>query len=327
MSDKHGTVLIIDDSPTSAHQLFALLGEEYEVLVAARGPGGIELAATQHPDLILLDVVMPGMDGYEVCKRLKEEPRTADIPIVFVTARGEECDETLGLSLGAIDYLTKPLRPAIVRARIKNHVELKRNRDLLQRLTMQDPLTGIDNRRRFDTYLEAEWSRAAREEHVLSLLLIDVDRFKEVNDRYGHGFGDHCLTRIAATLHGCLQRAADVVARYGGEEFGCILPGTDLPGAARMAERMRAAVEALAIPVAPADSGMSESPLRITVSLGVASALPRADVPPRTLLEAADHALYEAKLSGRNCVCMQADAEASLHAAVVATTQAGRANP
>jgi diguanylate cyclase (GGDEF)-like protein len=308
MNDKHGTVLIIDDSPTSAHQLFALLGDDYEVLVAARGPGGIELAASQQPDLILLDVVMPGMDGYEVCKRMKEDARTADIPIVFVTARGEESDETHGLSLGAIDYLTKPLRPAIVRARVKNHVELKRSRDLLRRLTMQDPLTGIDNRRRFDHYLDAEWSRAAREGHVISLVLIDVDRFKEVNDRYGHGFGDHCLTRIAATLHGCLQRAADVLARYGGEEFGCILPGTDVIGAAQLAERMRVAVEALAINLLPGDDAPPDASVRVSVSLGVAAASPQGDAPARTLLEAADHALYEAKLAGRNCVCIQADA-------------------
>jgi diguanylate cyclase (GGDEF)-like protein len=305
MNGKHGTVLVIDDSPTSAHQLFALLGRDYDVLVATRGTAGIELAAAERPDLILLDVVMPGIDGYEVCGRLKADERTLDIPVVFVTSLGEESDETRGLSLGAIDYLTKPLRPAIVRARVKNHIELKRNRDLLQRLTTLDPLTGIDNRRRFDECLSTEWSRAVREQHTLSLVMIDVDRFKEVNDRYGHAFGDHCLIRIAEVLRDALLRPADMVARYGGEEFGCVLPGTDLGGAVQLAERMRAAVEALAIEFPKSDEDFvdGEAPVHLTVSLGVASVVPENNAPARSLLEAADHALYQAKLAGRNCVC------------------------
>lgn len=320
MNDKRGTLLVIDDDPASAHHLFALLGADYEVLVATGGVGGVELAAAQRPDLILLDVVMPGMDGYEACERLKADPRTADIPVLFVTSRGDECDEARGLALGAIDYLTKPLRPAIVLARIKNHLELKRSRDRLQRLTTLDPLTAIENRRRFDDYLATEWSRAAREGQVISLVMIDVDRFKEVNDRYGHAFGDHCLVRIAATLQGTLQRAADVVARYGGEEFGCVLPGTDLAGAAQLAERMRAAVEQLSVTLAPPDEDMpgeDERPF-ITVSLGVGAAVPHAEAPARVLLEAADRALYEAKLAGRNCVCVHADTEMP-HAALPVT--------
>lgn len=315
MNDKHGTVLVIDDTPTSAHQLFALLGSDYEVLVATRGDAGIAIAVEQQPDLVLLDVVMPDLDGYEACARLKADPRTAHIPVVFVTARAEECDEARGLSLGAIDYLAKPLRPAIVRARVKNHVELKRSRDLLQRLSTLDPLTGIDNRRRFDDYLAIEWSRAAREGQVLSLIMIDADRFKEINDRYGHAFGDHCLVRIAAALQGTLQRAADVVARYGGEEFGCVLPGTDLAGAARLAERMRLAVEALSGALLPGGDGLpADERLDVTISLGVAAAVPHGETPPRTLLEAADHALYEAKLAGRNCVCVQHETVGALPA-------------
>jgi diguanylate cyclase (GGDEF)-like protein len=311
MKDKRATVLVIDDDPACAHQLVALLGNDYEVLVATLGARGIELAVTQQPDIILLDVVMPGMDGYEACAQLKADPRTADIPVIFVTSRSDDCDEAHGLSLGAIDYLAKPLRPAIVLARVRNHIELKRGRDLLQRLTTLDPLTAIENRRRFDDYLTTEWSRAAREGQVISLVMIDVDRFKQVNDRYGHAFGDHCLVRIAATLQGTLQRAADVVARYGGEEFGCVLPGTDLAGAAQLAERMRAAVEQLSAALTPAGQdlrGNDEPPL-VTISLGVGAAIPHAEAPPRILLEAADHALYEAKMAGRNCVCVHADTE------------------
>ncbi|MDD5250327.1 MAG: diguanylate cyclase [Rhodocyclaceae bacterium] len=300
MREKIGTVLVIDDNPANAHQLFALLGDDYDILVATRGADGIELAAAQSPDLILLDVVMPDLNGYEVCTRIKADARTADIPIIFVTARDDEDDEAHGLSLGAIDYLAKPLRPAIVRARIKNHIDLKRSRDLLQRLTTLDPLTGIDNRRRFDACLATEWGRAAREAHVLSLVMIDVDHFKRFNDRYGHAVGDLCLTAIAAALQGALLRPADVVARFGGEEFACVLPGTDLAGAAQLAERMRAAVEALSI----SHDGVAIAE-RVTISLGVAAAMPQSDAQARRLLEAADGALYEAKLAGRNCICIQ----------------------
>ncbi len=307
MDDKRATVLVIDDSPTSAHQLFALLGDDYDMLVATRGEAGIELAAGENPDLILLDVVMPELGGYEVCRRLKADERTAHIPVVFVTSYGEESEEAHGLSLGAIDYLTKPLAPAIVRARVRNHVELKRSRDQLLRLTTLDPLTGIDNRRRFDESLAKEWGRAMRDAQPLSLVMIDVDRFKDINDRHGHAVGDHCLVRVAAALRGALQRAADVLTRYGGEEFACLLPATDLSGAMQTAERMRAAVEALVFALLPADAEIPDDQrlLRVTVSIGVASVVPRDGMPPRSLLEASDGALYEAKLAGRNCVCAQ----------------------
>jgi response regulator RpfG family c-di-GMP phosphodiesterase len=143
MNDKQGTVLVIDDSPASIHQVFALLGDDYEVLAATSGAAGIELAAAQHPDLILLDVIMPGLGGHEVCERLKRNEATADIPVVFVSATADESDETHGLALGAADYLTKPLHRAIVRARVKNHVDLKRCRELLQRLGEPDPSSPI----------------------------------------------------------------------------------------------------------------------------------------------------------------------------------------
>lgn len=300
MEPKCGTVLVIDDNPANAHQLFELLGDDYHVLVATRGVDGIQVATTQHPDLILLDVVMPELNGYEVCARLKEDPRTQGIPVIFITARDEEEDEARGLSLGAIDYLAKPLRPAIVRARVRNHIDLQRSRDQLQRLTMLDPLTGIANRRRFDDYLALEWGRAAREGEVLSLIMIDVDHFKLFNDRHGHAYGDHCLSAIAASLQAAVQRSADLVARYGGEEFVCVLPGTDLVGAGQLAEQMRSAVAALAI--VHADSPVAG---HVTVSLGVAAGLPYPGAAATGVLQAADQALYEAKLGGRNCVCVQ----------------------
>ncbi|MBI4986906.1 MAG: diguanylate cyclase [Rhodocyclales bacterium] len=303
MRDKSGTVLVIDDSPANAHQLFEVLGDDYHVLVATRGSDGIALAVAQNPDLILLDVVMPELSGYEVCARLKDDPRTQDIPLIFVTARDEEDDEAHGLSLGAIDYLAKPLRPAIVSARVKNHVELKRSRDLLQRLTLLDPLTDIANRRRFDEYLTQEWNRAARDQAPLALLMIDVDNFKGFNDRNGHARGDQCLSAIAHAIQSALQRPADLVARYGGEEFVCVLPGTDLAGAGQLAEHIRATVAALAV----ADGSATGSG-HVSVSVGVAAARPQPETSSAVLIHAADQALYEAKLGGRNCVCLRQDA-------------------
>lgn len=296
MEEKGGTVLVVDDSPANVHQVFEVLGADYDVLVATNGTDGVELATQQRPDLILLDVVMPGMNGYDVCARLKEDPRTAAIPVIFITARDDEADEAHGLSLGAIDYLAKPLRPAIVRVRVKNHIELKRSRDLLQRMTLLDPLTGIDNRRSFDDYLATEWARAAREAQTLSLLMIDVDHFKDFNDRYGHAVGDQALIRVAAALKATVQRPADLVARYGGEEFVCVLPNTDAEGAMQLAERLRAVVELL-------DFGQdAAAPVRITISLGIASASPADGGTADDLAKAADAALYQAKADGRNCV-------------------------
>ncbi len=306
MEKKKGTVLVIDDSLACAYQLFEVLGSDYHVLAATGGAEGIEIATGQSPDIILLDVVMPEMDGHEVCIHLKEDSRTRDIPIMFITAREDEEDEEHGLSLGAIDYLSKPLRPAIIRARIKNHIELKHNRDLLQRLTMVDPLTGINNRRRFDQYLDSELARMKREEKALTLIMIDVDHFKNFNDFYGHSLGDQCLSRVASVLQGEILRPADLVARYGGEEFACISPDTDLGGALQLAERMRAAVEALAIPHAD-----SRTAAHVTISLGIATFAPPGAISPNKLIEAADQALYEAKEKGRNRICVHHQAGVS----------------
>jgi diguanylate cyclase (GGDEF)-like protein len=191
--------------------------------------------------------MMPGMDGYEVCKHLKSHAATANIPVLFVSSRDEEEDGARGLSLGAIDYIVKPIRPSIVQARVRNHLDLKRSRDLLQRLTTQDHLTGISNRRRFDDFLDMEWRRAAREQAPISLIAIDIDHFKAYNDHYGHPGGDQCLIEVARTLATCVTRPCDLVARCGGEEFACVLPSTDSAGAASLAEQIRLGILAQAL--------------------------------------------------------------------------------
>ncbi len=294
--DGQATVLAVDDCAENLHILSAALKIHYKVKVALNGKRALELAqADPQPDLILLDVMMPGMDGYEVCAALKRNPQTAAIPVLFLSSRDEEHDEAHGLSLGAIDYIVKPIRPSIVQARVRNHIELKRTRDMLERLTTQDHLTGISNRRRFDDYLEIEWHRALREQQPISLIAIDIDHFKAYNDHYGHPGGDHCLTEVAQTLSTCVTRLSDLVARCGGEEFASVLPGTPSAGAATLAEQMR-----LGVLERQLEHAGSTTHSHVTISLGVASMVPRNDETPQALIDLADAALYEAKGSGRN---------------------------
>jgi len=294
--EPQASILVVDDSPENLQVISAVLKEHYKVKVAINGERALALAtAAEPPDLILLDVMMPGMDGYEVCTRLKHNPATARIPVLFISSRDEEEDEARGLSLGAIDYIVKPIRPSIVQARVRNHIDLKRSRDLLERLTTQDHLTGISNRRRFDDYLAAEWRRAAREQTPLSLIAIDIDHFKAFNDHYGHPRGDHCLIHVARALASCVTRTTDLVARCGGEEFACVLPATDSGGAERLAEQMRAGIVAQCL-----EHAHSSTHSHITISLGVATAVPRADETAQVLIDLADAALYEAKSAGRN---------------------------
>jgi diguanylate cyclase (GGDEF)-like protein len=289
------TVLIVDDAPTNIEILSEVLDSEYEVLFAVSGEDALNIAFEETPDLILLDIIMPQMDGYEVCSRLKADPRTRAIPVIFVTAMDQEEDETKGLALGAIDYLTKPIRPPIVRARVRNHLELKRYRDVLERMTTTDGLTGISNRRRFDESLECEWSRARRSQKPLSLIMLDIDFFKAFNDHYGHLAGDDCLRQVARGLANSVRRPADLVARYGGEEFVCLLPETDASGAAWMANQLLETMKELNLPHAH-----SQVADHVTLSMGVVTLIPLVGQSSSDLVRSADELLYEAKQNGRN---------------------------
>ncbi len=292
-------ILVVDDTPINIQVLAEALRADYRVKVAASGPAAFEVIAKQGvPDLILLDIMMPEMDGYEVCRRLKSDPRTKNVPIIFVTARTDALDEETGLRLGAVDYIIKPFHLPIVTARIGNQISLKIKTDLLESLVMLDGLTSIANRRRFDQALVSEWKRAQRAGTALALVMVDIDFFKDYNDLNGHGAGDLCLKKVAATLAAVTDRPADLVARYGGEEFIALLPETDASGAMLIAERFRLAVESLQIP----HPTSTISPW-ITVSLGFASASPGDTGSAEALLEQADRQLYAAKNSGRNRIC------------------------
>lgn len=302
-------ILIIDDTPANIQIMHAMLQDTYSIFFAASGREGIRMAQQELPDLILLDIMMPEMDGYEVCRVLKENPLTRQIPVIFITAKSNVEDEMKGLALGAIDYITKPFSPPIVNARVKNHLELKRHRDLLEKVTIEldkknlalnllareDALTGLANRRYFDEVLASEIKRAYRSRQLLSLLLCDVDFFKNYNDHYGHVAGDKCLQAIGQIFLQTFQRAGDLPARYGGEEFAVIFPDTPPGKAGELAEKLRQGIMAQAIPHA-----FSTTEEVVTLSIGVVEAQPTQERNAEWYIREADKALYRAKESGRN---------------------------
>ncbi|MES2948304.1 MAG: diguanylate cyclase [Pseudomonadota bacterium] len=290
------TILVVDDTPANLSLMSSLLKDSYKVKVANRGERALEIARSDAPpDLILLDILMPGMDGYEVCRRLKAQAATKDIPIIFLTAMADVENESMGFALGAVDYIAKPFNKTVVKARIRVHMQLKRQSRLLENLVFMDALTEIPNRRALDQTFEQEWARCARTGSPLSYVLIDIDQFKQFNDHYGHGCGDECLVRIAKALHGCVQRPSDCVGRYGGEEFAAILANTDMDDALHVAQNFHARVAALQIPHA-----LSSVTPHVTISIGVATAHPVAGQSLQMLSEAADRMLYEAKSAGKN---------------------------
>ncbi len=290
---------MVDDAPVNVKVLTAALRQDYIIKVAVNGLDALASAKSEpYPDLILLDVMMPEMDGYEVLRLLKENPATSRIPVIFVTAKASAIDEEAGLNLGAIDYITKPISIPVTRARVRNHVALKLQADLLEELSLIDPLTQIPNRRQMDENLENEWKKALRSGKPLSILMIDIDYFKGYNDHYGHGAGDECLCRVAEALSNGVSRSGDMVARYGGEEFAVILPETDLQSALLIAERLRQLVLGLNLPHAA-----SRLEMRVTVSIGCATMDSATGITKAAeLLQKADSMLYQAKKMGRNQV-------------------------
>lgn len=296
-NERQATILVVDDVIENIEITNNILSERYRVLFATNGSDALTVAQEQSPDLILLDIVMPDLNGYQVCERLQQDPLTREIPVIFVTSKDQGEDEEIGLRLGAVDYLTKPVRPGIVKLRVGIHLELKRSRDHLATLSMTDGLTGISNRRCFDERLTTECLHTVRSRTPLSLILIDVDHFKAYNDHYGHAAGDYCLKTLARTLADGLTRRTDLMARYGGEEFACVLPATDHPGALAIAEKLRERVAARQL-----DHLYSPTSPFVTISMGVATLWPGQNAEPNALIERADRCLYQAKQAGRNQV-------------------------
>jgi len=291
------TILVVDDDIINRQILAAVLAPLGRVITATDGASAIATARNEQPDLILLDVMMPDMAGWDVCEVLKHDPLTQEIPVIFVTALDERVDEQRGLDAGAVDYVTKPVNTAITRARARTHLELKRIRDQLAELAFVDELTGVANRRRFEEIAALELRRARRHESPLGLALIDVDQFKQFNDHHGHLEGDACLKQVADVLTAKIRRPGDLVARYGGEEFVCLLPETPATATRMLGERLRQAVEDMRIP-----HKASSVAGHVTVSIGLACETVDGNSTVKGLLAAADRCLYAAKEQGRNRV-------------------------
>lgn len=288
-------VLIVDDIYFNAKFIEDILKDDYLVAIVTSGKECLTYIKHKKVDIVLLDIVMPEMDGYEVCRRLKADPVTKKIPVVFLSVKGEIEDETKGLELGAIDYIIKPACASIIKARIKNHLELKKYNDFLEKLSFIDELTGLFNRRYLDKMLKKEWRCALRTGEILSMLLIDIDFFKGFNDCYGHLEGDKCLKQVATVLKNSVLRSSDVVTRYGGEEFIIILPSTPQEGAIKVAKRIQEQLALLQI-----EHQGSEVGDYVTLSIGTASVDSREFINEKGIVEMADFALYQAKKQGRN---------------------------
>ena len=290
-------VLIVDDDISNIEIMSCLLEPEYEVCFAKSGLQALEIAGIVAPDLILLDIVMPSLDGYEVCRRLKQDEALVDVPVIFTTGLDGLDDEARGLAVGAIDYVTKPIQPEILRRRVGNHLEMKRMRDQLAILAMTDALTALGNRRLLEKRLGQELRRLTRQGDWLSVIMLDIDFFKKFNDTYGHLEGDGCIRKVASALREVLQRPGDFCARFGGEEFACILPDTDFGGAMIVAEELRRHIERIAIP----NDGVGPEG-QVTASLGVASSRCLPGMAAEQWLAEADRLLYQSKQAGRNRV-------------------------
>jgi diguanylate cyclase (GGDEF)-like protein len=290
--DNKPRLLLVDDQAVNIQILYQILGSDHELIMATSGAQALTVCVNQKPDLILLDIMMPEMDGLEVCRRLKSDPQTRDIPVIFVTAQSDPSEEAAGLELGAVDFISRPINAPVVLARVRTHLTLKYQSDLLRSMAFLDGLTGIANRRNFDETLAIEWQDCKRNKYPLSLILMDIDHFKRFNDHYGHQAGDTCLLSMATAMQECMGRAHDLVARYGGEEFVCILPNCSLVGASQLAEKIRTKVQALPIPHAASPT--------VTLSAGVSCVVPDEDLSWGLLVSLADQQLYAAKMAGRN---------------------------
>ena len=296
---RNGRILVVDDAMENVQILHHALRDEHEVLFALDGEKALQLALEQQPDLILLDAVMPGMDGYAVCAALQASLRLQDIPVIFVTALNQPEDETRALEAGAVDFISKPFNVAVVRARVRSQLTIKRQADAMRELSLTDGLTGVANRRHFNDSFDAEWRRCARAGLPLSLIMIDIDHFKLYNDHYGHQAGDLCLQQVSAAMARCATRPQDLLARYGGEEFILLLPQEGIDGAEVVAQRILDEVRRLALPHAA-----SPTASYVSASLGVATVLPPLDQSEGgALIRLADSQLYRAKQGGRDRHC------------------------
>lgn len=291
------SILIAEDDKVSLQALVQILREDYTIYTTINGKETLELTKKHSPDVILLDILMPDMDGLTIISELKRDETTNNIPVIFVTGLGEPADEEKGLALGAADYIIKPFNPPIVKLRVQNQIQILKQMETIRRLSTTDQLTGVSNRRNFDLRLDVEIEHAKRDKTPLSLIILDIDNFKMYNDTYGHLQGDLVLQTVANITEMSLRRSLDLLARWGGEEFVILLSDTDSAGAEAVAESIREKIEKASVPCHNGEK------TKITVSVGVNTLIPTQDETSRELFNGADKALYEAKAAGKNRVC------------------------
>ncbi|KFL35996.1 GGDEF domain-containing protein [Arenimonas donghaensis] len=292
-SNGRPVLLVVDDDPGNLRLLAGLLGESYDLRLATRAEAALKIAASQHPDLILMDVVLPGMSGLEACRRLAQDPGTADIPVIFITSGSSEDDELACWDAGGVDFVSKPVHPVTLARRVAVHIKFKQQADRLRELAGTDALTGLANRRTFDAHASREWRRCRRLRLPLSVAILDVDWFKAFNDYYGHDGGDRALRLLADTFRKLCTRAGDTVARLGGEEFALLMPNTNAEGARTLIARLLEAVHSLQEPHASSPLGY------LSLSAGLASVEPATGGDLAALMTLADQRLYRAKDAGR----------------------------
>ena len=289
-------VLIVDDSRLQAAQLKSILDDEYDITIAQTAEDGLSYANAGGYSLILLDVVMPGMDGFTLLKKLQEEIITQSVPVILITSLSDIQHEQMGLRLGAVDYITKPFHPLIVKARVNTHIKLYQYRKQVEYQSMTDQLTKIANRRQHDYHSVIKWKEASRLRVPFSICMFDIDHFKAYNDTFGHPAGDKVIAGVAKLISSNLKRSTDFVARYGGEEFVAFLVGDSAEKAFQHLKKIRQAVEEIHMPHDPATAQW------VTISIGGVTVIPPKDSSYDAYLKIADTMLYDAKRSGRNRV-------------------------
>jgi len=297
MNENKIKILIVDDEKMNIMALAHFLQPQYDVIVAIDGASAIDAAIKHVPDLILLDILMPDMNGFDVLVKLKDSEATMNIPVIFITGLSNAVDEEKGLSLGAVDYIIKPFNKSVVKARITTHLKMADYVHTIEKLCMLDALTGLPNRRGFDARLGVEWGRAFRERKELGIIMLDIDKFKAYNDTYGHPQGDILLQTVADVIKKTINRSSDFASRWGGEEFIVLLPDTGIEGTVNIAEQIRKNIMEAKVPCS--DGTLTSS----TVSLGAFSIVPGDGDTSENFIAKVDKLLYTAKDNGRNQVC------------------------
>ena len=298
MNDRNIKILIVDDEKINIEILDLYLKPYYEIIVATDGVSALEMANEQTPDLILLDIIMPGLNGFDVLTKLKSSPSTINIPVIFLTGLNNVQDEEKGLLLGAVDYITKPFSPSVVKARIDTQLKMSNYIHTIEEQCMIDALTGLPNRRGFDCRMTVEWGRAYREKTILGMIMLDIDYFKKYNDTYGHPQGDVLLKSVSDIINDTINRATDFASRWGGEEFILLLPGTDKDGTGNVAEQIRKNIKNAQVPCA--DGKITTT----TISGGGYAIIPGKGDSINSMIEMTDKRLYTAKKTGRDQICM-----------------------